>query len=280
MQPPSYDYAAHASNSYLTGKYADASFDSYQQGEAFVAENMHAIDQPPPASLCQDLLRSGLTAMQSLDLSQSTEVVAIDHGSTAVFHPQRRPRFGIARKPTGNTDVCIQALYPMLSTIQLKHFALPKDHYDSAPPAYVDEVHYFEVTIVESAKDITMALGMCTRPYPPFRLPGWNRYSVGWHSDDGRKFCDDPNGGEDYAVPWGAVGDVVGCGWQPDSGTVWFTLNGVVVGLAYTDLARHVFFPAFGADGYCKVSFNFGKTSFRYQFLPDQKWIGQSTHGI
>ncbi|CAO3664958.1 unnamed protein product [Umbelopsis vinacea] len=281
QQPPSYDYVAHAANSYQLGLYSDASFNSYEQGEVFVTENLPLIDQPPPAALCQDILRSSLAAMQSLDLTQaSKDAVLIEDSTTAVFHPRLRPRFGgFSRRCDNNTDVCIQALYPMLGTSQLKHLGqVKRDEKDASPPRYGDEVHYFEVTIVERSKDITMALGLCTRPYPPFRLPGWNRYSVGWHSDDGRKFCDNPNGGQDFSAPWGAVGDVVGCGWQTDNGTVWFTLNGVVVGIAYSDIAKHVFFPAFGADGYCKVKFNFGKFPFKYHFLPYQTWLGPNTH--
>lgn len=281
MQPPSYDYVAHVTNSHESGLYHDASGDSFERAEAFINDNLWAIDQSPPETLCRDLLSDGLVHYQNLDLSQSTkDLVLVEPSNTATFHPRQRSRFNkfMGRSSTStDSDVCIQALYPMLGTAQLKNLANLKVQADSEPPQYGDEVHYFEVTILEHAPDITMALGLCTRPYPSFRLPGWNRYSVGWHSDDGRKFCDDPDGGQDFTQPWGKPGDVVGCGWDVDHGSVWFTLNGIVVGTAYSDISKHVFFPSFGADGFCKVHFNFGSAPFRYKFLPFQKWIGTYT---
>lgn len=278
--PPSYDYVAQVTGSYDTGLYSDASADSFQRAEQFVAANLHLIDTPPPQHICQDILRSSLRTMQTLDLAQSTkDVVLIETATSAVFHPKLRPRFGRSQhRPQGDTDVCIQGLYPMLGIPQLKSYAQVKAAYDGgAPPEYGEEVHYFEVTISQVAPDVVMAIGLCTRPYPSFRMPGWNRHSIGWHSDDGRKFCDDPDGGEDYSAPWGRQGDVLGCGWQSDNGTVWFTRNGVLIGQAYINLSPHVFFPAFGADGYCKVDFNFGQSPFRYQFLPFQRWLGSYT---
>ncbi|KAH8552648.1 SPRY domain-containing protein [Umbelopsis sp. PMI_123] len=281
MQPPTYDYVAHASNSHDAGLYHDASTDSYHRAEAFITNNLHGINQPPPEPLCRDILSGGLINYQNLDLSQSTkDLVLVEPSNTATFHPRKGSRlnkFMSRSSASGDTDVSIQALYPMLGTAQLKSLANIKTQVDSEPPQYGDEVHYFEVTILETSSNITMAIGLCTRPYPSFRLPGWNRYSIGWHSDDGRKFCDDPDGGQDFTEPWGKAGDVLGCGWDTDHGNVWFTRNGVIVGTAYSDLSKHVFFPAFGADGYCKVKFNFGKAPFNYRFLPFQRWIGLYT---
>ena len=58
------------------------------------------------------------------------------------------------------------------------------------------------------SKDTTIAIGISTKPYPYFRLPGWNQNSVGYHSNDGRKFWNDEFGGRDYGLGWGKKGDI------------------------------------------------------------------------
>ncbi|RUS32833.1 concanavalin A-like lectin/glucanase domain-containing protein [Jimgerdemannia flammicorona] len=134
-------------------------------------------------------------------------------------------------------------------------------------PAPMRQAHYFEVTIVANPyyETTCVAIGLCTRPYPLFRMPGWNKHSVGWHSDDGNKFCDDSEGGLPYAEGFGEVGDVVGCGYLPAEGAIFFTKNGRNVGEAFRGI-KHTYFPSFGADGPVTVKFNFGRERFRFKF--------------
>jgi hypothetical protein len=55
------------------------------------------------------------------------------------------------------------------------------------------------------------AIGFLAPPYPPFRLPGWQRGSVAVHGDDGRRFVANENGGVDFAEPF-REGETVGLG--------------------------------------------------------------------
>jgi len=120
------------------------------------------------------------------------------------------------------------------------------------------------MTILSNASpdSTTIAIGLCTKPYPSFRLPGWNLHSVGYHSDDGHKF-NDAYGGREYGPSWGVVGDTIGCGYSADTGFVFFTKNGEFLGNAFTGI-RHVWFPSIGADGKCEVDVNFGSKTFVY----------------
>jgi len=95
------------------------------------------------------------------------------------------------------------------------------------------------------------------------RLPGWNLYSVGYHSD-GYKFNDAVKG-RSYGPEWGKVGDTVGCGYLSATGLVFFTKNGQILGTACTSI-RHLWYPTIGADGPCKLEVNFGdgERQFRY----------------
>ncbi|KAI8997645.1 concanavalin A-like lectin/glucanase domain-containing protein, partial [Pilobolus umbonatus] len=132
------------------------------------------------------------------------------------------------------------------------------------PPSPLQPEHYFEVTVVSRPPQVVMAIGLSTKPYPLFRMPGWNKYSVGYHSDDGHKFCDDATGGQSYGPSWDRQGDVVGCGYFPDTGNVYFTKNGSMLGYAFTGLQKHCYYASVGADGPCQVKINYGREPFRF----------------
>lgn len=70
--------------------------------------------------------------------------------------------------------------------------------------------HYFKQGR-QSDIDSGVAIGFFAPPYPTFRLPGWQRGSLGVHSDDGRRYVADTHGGIDFTDPFG-VGDTVGLG--------------------------------------------------------------------
>ncbi|KAL0264472.1 hypothetical protein SLS55_000422 [Diplodia seriata] len=59
--------------------------------------------------------------------------------------------------------------------------------------------------------DAGIALGFVAQPYPAWRLPGWQRGSLGVHGDDGRKYVNDTFGGVDFTTAF-AQGDTVGLG--------------------------------------------------------------------
>ncbi|KAI9806454.1 MAG: hypothetical protein M1833_003641 [Piccolia ochrophora] len=53
-----------------------------------------------------------------------------------------------------------------------------------------------------------LSLGFCAQPYPTWRLPGWQRGSLGIHGDDGRRFVNDMWGGKDFTEPF-RVGETI-----------------------------------------------------------------------
>jgi SPRY domain len=75
---------------------------------------------------------------------------------------------------------------------------------------------YFEVRVLamggnRGREAAGIAIGFCAKPYPPWRLPGWQRASLGVHGDDGRRFINDPDGGLDFTRPF-RPGETVGIG--------------------------------------------------------------------
>ena len=60
-----------------------------------------------------------------------------------------------------------------------------------------------------------IAIGYCAKPYPSWRLPGWERASLGVHGDDGRRFVNDTWGGKDFTTKF-VEGETVGIGMEFD----------------------------------------------------------------
>lgn len=79
---------------------------------------------------------------------------------------------------------------------------------------------YFEVRIRKLSKKSAIrnavSLGFVVNPYPPLSLPGWNRGSVGIHSDSGG-YCNDSEAGPKITKTF-KPGDVIGVGLQLSEG--------------------------------------------------------------
>jgi hypothetical protein len=128
---------------------------------------------------------------------------------------------------------------------------------------------YYEVTINSKAPTVCISVGFASRPYPPFRLPGWEHNSIAFHSDTGNKFFNDEFHGAAYAQPYG-MGDTIGCGYQR-SGDAWnyyFTRNGKCLPNAYTtSFLNNETYGIVGADGDAALTVNFGDRPFIYRDL-------------
>ncbi|KAJ7103473.1 concanavalin A-like lectin/glucanase domain-containing protein [Mycena belliarum] len=138
------------------------------------------------------------------------------------------------------------------------------------PLPKLNEVYYWEVKMFDLPETTTVAVGLATKPYPAFRLPGLNRYSVAYHS----------NGDKSHNYPFTASqfgpslkeGDVLGLGYRPRTGTVFFTRNGRKLEDAFVGLSRWNLFPTIGADGPCSVHVNLGQAGFVFIEANVKKW--------
>ncbi|KAJ1358916.1 hypothetical protein KIN20_017484 [Parelaphostrongylus tenuis] len=131
-------------------------------------------------------------------------------------------------------------------------------------------VYYFEITIVRGLKGC-MGVGVCGKSVNLNRLPGWDRYSYGYHGDDGNFFSFSGNG-----VAYGpkfTSGDVIGCGINLVNKTIFFTKNGVHLGIASRDL-EHIddLYPTVGLQTSGEVvDANFGQRPFRFDIRPEME---------
>jgi len=226
--PPGYATATGTEPAHYYPLSNDAPYQSYLAALDFIRRN------PVAPSLSEDSLPpwQAYSFFQPDPATASTHGVKLDNG-------------GLVARFSQNRDTSLQSQY-------------------RAPFSYGDETFYFEVTLRTKAARAVVAIGLASRPYPPFRLPGWEPVSVGYHSDDGRKFINDPHGGRDYAVPFGQ-GDTIGCGYRPRDGLVFFTRNGQELGVAGVGvgvgLGMH---PTIGSDGKCALEVNFGRWPFAF----------------
>ena len=109
-----------------------------------------------------------------------------------------------------------------------------------------------------------MRLGKICKPYPDYRLPGWNRLSAGLHLDNMQKFYEGDQGGQAYdldkrlPIPL-LTGKgkshhhhhlpVIGCGYEFSSKSLFYTYDGVRLGAAF----RGVYVPREGHDVYAAI---------------------------
>ena len=102
-------------------------------------------------------------------------------------------------------------------------------------------------------------IGSTCLPYPDWRLPGWNRLSVGLHLDDFRKFYENPDGGRDYEthglLTKVSSGGAIGFGYDFASSSVFFTYNGATLSKAFS----RIYVPRSRYDVYSVI----GRTSLK-----------------
>ncbi|KAH9912852.1 uncharacterized protein BXZ73DRAFT_55804 [Epithele typhae] len=191
-----------------------------------------------------------------------------------------RGRLANGGAPGKHGVVAVESAADCPETVLLSDLPLLAGLYDTRGQPGV----YFEVKVLRMDDEAVVAVGTACRPYPPFRLPGWNRLSAGLHLDDVRKFFEDPSGGQTYApgsalarAGRAAAGDTVGVGFAWATGALFFTHNGArlpdaYLG-AYAPRAAHDVYAAVGVagPGVCALEVNFGAREFEWKEGNDWK---------
>ncbi|WFD37049.1 Protein ssh4 [Malassezia cuniculi] len=138
------------------------------------------------------------------------------------------------------------------------------------PLPKINEVYYWETKMFSKPESTRVTVGVSTRPYPSFRAPGQTRFSLGY-SSDGCACFNHPFNARSFG-PEFLQGDVIGVGYRPRSGTIFFTRNGKRLGEAFTGLHGYNLFPTVAADGAAEVHVNFGQAGFVFIEANVIKW--------
>jgi SPRY domain len=87
----------------------------------------------------------------------------------------------------------------------------------------------------------------------------------------GQRRYNQPFGATNYG-PQYVQGDVIGVGYRPRTGTIFFTRNGKKLEDVSHGLKSQNFFPTVGANGPCTVHVNFGQMGFVFIEANVKKW--------
>ncbi len=99
---------------------------------------------------------------------------------------------------------------------------------------------------------------------------GYHKYSVAYLSTGFRRF-NQPFTPTLYG-PQYVQGDVIGVGYRPRTGTIFFTRNGKKLEDVVHGLKSPNFFPAIGANGPATINVNFGQAGFVFIEANVKKW--------
>lgn len=263
--PPAWAPAPEVSHQY--GKWNEAPEDEYQAAEDFCVQYPPNPPRLLPSAAVDYINATGAKAW-GLEQPVTPRFLGVITNPSNNFNPDSKSSHNAApvvrvSTASGTKDTCLLSTLPLLAGL-----------YD----VHGKQGIYYEVKVLKMRGFI--ALGTACRPYPVWRMPGWNRLSAGWHLDDLRKFFEDPDGGRDYVdsslVSQIRDGDTIGCGYELATGGLFFTYNGMRLPNAFTGiyLPRHEFdvFAAIGVEGESEFEVNFGADVFRWKEANEWAW--------
>ncbi|QYT02972.1 Protein SSH4 [Trichoderma simmonsii] len=139
------------------------------------------------------------------------------------------------------------------------------------PPRELDESYsYFELTILESVQSenagrVIFAIGLTGEFTNQVQaLPGWNIWSIGYHSDDGGIFENESS--RRATTKTYGTGQTVGCGIDYERNEYFFTCDGEIVFRKSSTLIFRKLYPCIGHKAEAgRVRVNFGKENFKWQ---------------
>ncbi|CAI2195632.1 16558_t:CDS:2, partial [Funneliformis geosporum] len=114
--------------------------------------------------------------------------------------------------------------------------------------------------IIDKGENGGIGIGFCTKSARLNKMPGFEDISWGYNGDDGKSY-------NAYGKPYGTgfmTGDTIGCCLNFRNNTVFYTRNGVNLGIAFRDLKKALY-PCVGMKSPGgSVGANFGYRKFKY----------------
>jgi Ran-binding protein 9/10 len=158
---------------------------------------------------------------------------------------------------------------PLFAPINRSHYLLgyiilkPRSYPAGYPGIYLSEL----------AQNSFIGIGFCYGSVDLNRLPGWEKGSWGYHGDDGNSYASQGIG-KSYG-PTFTTGDIIGCGIDFQKGFAFYTKNGLLLDVAFSNLIFiEVIFPTIGLKSSGEhVRVNFGKEAFKFDIISRIKYM-------
>ncbi|RIB26133.1 concanavalin A-like lectin/glucanase domain-containing protein [Gigaspora rosea] len=123
------------------------------------------------------------------------------------------------------------------------------------------KLFYFEVDIIDEGKNKIIGIGFCEKEFDLNRMTGWEDGSWGYHGDNGNFIC---SGNCHHHGPSFSNGDTIGCCLNFTNNTVFYTKNGINLGIAFRNL-KGTLYPCVGLRSQGgSIEVNFGSRKFKF----------------
>lgn len=169
------------------------------------------------------------------------------------------PLIGSKRKPQS-----VQCILPLMHGNESMGFRVACNYFEVSIVAYRPNAK--KKTKSAGIVDGNLAIGLACRPAPPFRFPGLDDVSIGFHSKKGEIFIAGEGEVCFFGNPWNRIGATVGCGYDIKRGLCYFTQNNsppVFTTFGVANCIENNMFPTIGADCDVTVVVNMGQNSFQ-----------------
>lgn len=229
--------------SYLRGsRYTDRLRVVYEQTVADIQEQANKIVVGRQLPLSASSSSANLHKLYTPQVHRSVVQDVIER-----LPPQRASEEGIDPLPSRLNELDKQAGLEIVADGHEARFTGVTKSPDDAAAVRTDYpvpkecgIFYYEVTILSRGKEASLiGLGFATASVSLARPPGWEKGSWAYHGDDGYAFKGEGSGGV-YGPRFGKE-DVIGCGINFRTGSIFFTKNGTYLGEARhaSDRGRH-----------------------------------------
>ncbi|KAF0517968.1 SPRY-domain-containing protein [Gigaspora margarita] len=122
-------------------------------------------------------------------------------------------------------------------------------------------VNYKGLGEIDEGKNKIIGIGFCEKTVNLNKMPGLDNGSWGYHGDDGYSFC---SGDYNHYGPLFSTGDTIGCCLNFKNNTVFFTKNGINLGIAFRNL-KGILYPCVGLRSQGgSIEVNFGSRKFKF----------------